>query len=76
LNRIRLTWLRFCLVAKKSEENLEVIREMNGLIVSCFWEYLTSEMKGSHSTKYLLFFFVFFWVSFDVFISIANLGLD
>jgi hypothetical protein len=46
------------LVAEKSEENLEVIREMKGLIVSCFWGYLNSEMKGSRSTKHLLFFFV------------------
>lgn len=78
-----MTWLRLCLVAEKWEENLEVIREMKGLIVSCFWGYLNSEMKGCRFTKHMLIFFFLmsyflavFWVLFDVFVSIANLGLD
>lgn len=68
LNRIRLTWLRLCLVAEKWEENLEVIREMKGLIVSCFWGYLNSEMKGCRFTKHMLIFF-FYELFFSCFLG-------
>jgi hypothetical protein len=34
------------LVAKKPEENLGVIREMKGVIVSCFLGYLNSDCFG------------------------------
>jgi hypothetical protein len=46
LSRIRLTWLRLCLVAEKSDENLEVIREMKGLSVSVYPRFDWRESGG------------------------------